>query len=123
MVAHLEEVVVFSASEWVVFIGSEQVACSLGGLDVPEDVIGNGCEDLLLGCGFEARLVGVFEILDVVVFLVDEGAELLVHDLIEVVHVDWSFVFLKLLHQCVLKCFFIFLIEVPDLILGLSSFI
>lgn len=47
-VTHFEEVVVLPASERIVSVGSLKARVLLWLLDVPEDMVRNGLEDLLL---------------------------------------------------------------------------
>ena len=69
-ITHFEEVVEFFTSEWIVSILFDVHSLTLWLLDVPEDVVWNSIKDLGLSCSSQRVLVSVFEILNIVVFLV-----------------------------------------------------
>lgn len=118
-IAHLEEVLVLSASERVVSIGTLAFSILLRLLDIPEDMVRNGLEDTLLAGGLQTVLVGILEILDEVVFLtLLEDSELLVEDGVELVDVELGPARLELVQDANTPSILVLNIDVPDLSLG-----
>jgi hypothetical protein len=58
-----EETLSLSASEWVGVVGSDVGLWHVWHLDVPENVVWNHVEDLLLGGSSQTIFVGMFEVL------------------------------------------------------------
>lgn len=73
---HVEEVIVLSASEWVIFILSNVHVSSLWGLDVPEVMVWDWFQDLLLGGSSQTSVVGGLQIFGEVVLTIFEDTEL-----------------------------------------------
>ena len=67
--AHVEEVVVLATSEGVVGVLTDDGFVFLGGLDVPEVVVGYGGEDFVFGVSAQTVLVSVLHVLNVIVLL------------------------------------------------------
>lgn len=82
-VAHVEEVVEFSSSGWVVSVCAQNWSFLLWSLDVPEYVVWDGGEDLFFSCCLEAVAVGIFQIADVVIFGILEYRQFFIEDVFE----------------------------------------
>jgi hypothetical protein len=120
---HFEEVLVLTTSEVVVPVHSVDWGLLLWSLDIPENVIWNGVEDLFLSCSLHAALVGVSKIsCEIVLFTLEESSKCFSCHILEFIDVELSFSSLKLFHKFHCKSFLVLLINLPDLILSLELF-
>ena len=117
-IAHFEEVSVLSTSEGVVFVYWDEILLFERLFDVPEDVVWNGCKNLVLGGCLERVFISIFNVLDIVIFLTFlEDSKLFNEDLFEIFCLEYSIVLFKLLDHGKSEWFLLFFVHFDGLLL------